>query len=279
MGLFRKKENADKIKYRNKERVERGEFRGSEIAELEMPDTIRIIGESGFRECRNLRHAALSNTLCEIGAFAFRDCDALENIVMPGEMRYPDGESSMLGTGCFEGCGLLREIVIPEGVSVIGANAFHNCAALESVTLPRSLHAIRSGAFSGCARLKTLEAPVMPELIAIDSFLNTPQQERIAEIRKPVLTIMHTSSFGLMEIFQFAAASRLIGTEQSDRNMSIVIDAIDETRVCFRITQYKHAGGKHIVPFNSGPTRLFYEEYDCQGRTGMQKEEIISYYR
>ena len=82
-----------------------------------MPDSIRIIGESGFRECRKLSRAKLSNTLCEIGAYAFKDCDALENVVMPGEMRYPDGTSGMLGIGCFEGCGLLREtsyvVVVP----------------------------------------------------------------------------------------------------------------------------------------------------------------------
>ncbi len=277
MGIFRKT-TADKVRYRNKDRVERGEFRGSEIAELEMPATIRIVGESAFRECRNLRRVSLSNTLCELGAYAFRDCDMMENILMPGEMRYPDGSAGMIGIGCFEGCGLLREIVIPEGIAVIDANAFHNCAALESVTLPRSLRAIRSGAFAGCARLKTLNAPVLPDLIALDAFRDTPQQERILSQRKPVLTIMHTSSFGLPEIFQFSASAHLIGTEQTDGNMSVMLDACDETRICFRITQYKHAGGSHIVPFNT-PTRLFYEEYDCQGRTGLQKEEIVASYR
>lgn len=276
MGLFKK--NADKMKYRNKDRVERAEFRDSAITELEMPDTVRIIGESAFRGCRSLSRAKLSNSLCEIGAYAFKDCDSLENVVMPGEMRYPDGSNGTIGICCFEGCGLLREIVIPEGVAVIGANAFHNCAALETVTLPRTLHAIHSGAFSGCARLKTLNAPVLPDLIAQDAFLNTPHQERIAQVRKPVLTIMHTSSFGVPAIFQFSAVPRMIGKEQTEDSMSIMLDACDAERICFRITQYKHAGGKHVVPLNT-PTRLFYEEYDCQGRAGIQKEEIIASYK
>lgn len=277
MGLFSKKPS-DKLKYRNKNRVEHGEFRGNEVEELIMPDTVQIISENGFRECRKLRSATLSNALCEIGAFAFRDCDMLENIVMPGEMRYPDGSGGMLGIGCFEGCGLLREITIPEGITVIGANAFHNCAALESVTLPRSLRAIRSGAFSGCARLKTLNFTVTPELIALDAFQNTPQQERILSLRKPVLTIMHTFSYGLPEIFQFSAAARLIGTEQTENGLSITLDDIDENRVCFRITHYKHAGGSHIVPINT-PTVLFHEEYECSGKAGTQKEEILATYR
>ncbi|MBR5723286.1 MAG: leucine-rich repeat domain-containing protein [Oscillospiraceae bacterium] len=266
------------MRYRNRISVDRGEFRGKEITELQMPDSVLVIGESAFRECRKLSRATLSNTLCEIGAYAFRDCDMLENVVMPGEMRYPDGSGGVIGIGCFEGCGLLREITIPEGVTVIGANAFHNCAALEAVTLPRSLRAIRTGAFSGCARLKTLRVQSMPDLIALDAFLNTPQQEKILAARKRVLTITHTKSFGLPEIYQFSTSAHLIGTEQTESNMSVMLDAVDDTRICFRITQYQHAGGRHTVQVNS-PTRLFYEEYDCTDRVGLQKEEIIAMYR
>lgn len=277
MGIFRRS-NSDRVKFHSKDRVERGEFRGSTITAVEVPEKIRLIGESAFRECRNLRSVSLPNGVCELGAYAFRDCDMLERIEMPEKMRYPDGEAGKIQIGCFEGCGLLREIVIPEGVAVIDANTFLNCAALETVTLPRSIRAIRSGAFAGCARLKTLNIPVMPDLIALNAFRDTPQQERILTQRKPVLTIMHTSSFGLPEIFQFTASPHLIGTEQTDGTMTVMLDVCDETRICFRIMQYKHAGGSHVVPFNT-PTRLFYEEYDCQGRTGLQKEEIVATYR
>ena len=272
-----KRQSGEKMKYRSKDHVERAEFRGSSITELEMPETILVIGESAYRECRSLKTAKIANSVCEIGAYAFRDCDSLENILMPGEMRYPDGSAGVLGIGCFEGCSLLREITIPEGVSVIGANAFHNCAALESVTLPRTLKAIRSGAFSGCARLKKLKYPVVPELIAADAFLHTPYEQEVAEKRQPVLTVMHKTSFSLPQIFQFAASSRLIGTEQTDGNMSIMLDAVEENRICFRITGYKHAGGRHVVPKNE-PTLLFHEEYET-GRAGIQKEDIFASYR
>ena len=278
MAKLFKKKPGEKPRFRYKDRVERGEFRGHPIVELQMPDTIRVIGENAFRECRSLTNAQLSDNLCEIGAFAFRDCDALENVVMPGDMRYPDGSNGMIGIGCFEGCGLLHEIIIPPGVAVIGANAFHNCAALESVKLPKSLRAIHSGAFSGCARLKTLAMDTLPEMIAIDAFTDTPHQERIAAQRKPVLTLMHKSSFSLPQIYQFATATRLIGVEQTEGDMSIVLDAVEETRICFRITQYKFAGGSHIVPF-SQPTQIFFEEYDCNNRIGTQTEEILASYR
>lgn len=277
MGIFVRK-GREIPKYRNKEYVERGEFRGSSVMDLIMPNTIRVIGESAYRECRELRSATLSETLCELGAYAFRDCDAMENITLPPTMRYPDGSAGQLGIGCFEGCGLLRKITISEGVTVIPANAFHNCAALEFVHLPRSIRAVHSGAFSGCARLQKLEMPVFPELVALDAFVDTPHQEMILERRKPVLTIMHIKSYGLPSIFQFAATSRLIGTEQTTDDMSIILDAVSDQQIIFRITNYKQAGGSHTVTLNER-TRLFYQEYDCQGKAGLQKEEIIATYR
>ncbi len=277
MGLFSKKNN-DNLKFRNKEMVERGEFRGNALSHLVLPDAIRIVGEDAFRECRNLQAVTLSAKVCELGAYAFRDCDALETVIFPEEMRYPDGSNGEIGIGCFDGCGLIRQLVIPEGVAVIHANAFHNCAALEYVKLPRTLRAIRSGAFSGCARLQTLEMSAIPELIAADSFVETPQQAYISSVRKPVLTVMHTSSFGLPEIYQFAAVPRLIGVEQTEHDMSVVIDAIDEDRLSFRITRFTHAGGIHTIPKNE-PTRLFHEEYDCNGGAGLQTEEILASYR
>lgn len=277
MGIFVRK-GREILKYRNKEYVERGEFRGNSAMDLIMPNTIRVVGESAYRECRAMQSAVLSETLCELGAYAFRDCDALENVTMPSTMRYPDGSAGQLGIGCFEGCGLLRRITIPEGVTAIPANAFHNCAALEAVKLPRSIKAIHSGAFSGCARMQKLEMPVFPELVAMDAFTDTPHQEMILAQRKPVLTIMHVKSYGVPSIFQFTASSRLIGTEQTSDNMSIMLDAVDEQQIIFRITNYQQAGGRHTVALNAR-TRLFYEEYDCQGKAGLQKEEIIASYR
>ena len=50
MGLFSKKNNGDSLKFRSKEMVERGEFRGNTIANLVLPDSIRIVGEDAFRE-------------------------------------------------------------------------------------------------------------------------------------------------------------------------------------------------------------------------------------
>lgn len=278
MGLFSKKNNANSLKFRNPQMVEKGEFRGNAVTDLVFPDSIRIIGEDAFRECRNLRTVTLPPNLCEIGAYAFRDCDALESIIFPDTMRYPDESAGYIGAGSFDGCGLLRQLIIPEGVAIIYSNAFHNCAALEYVRLPRTIRALRSGAFSGCARLKELEMPVVPEIIAADAFIDTPHHQRITEIRKPVLTIAHTSSFGLPEVYQFAVAQRLIGVEQIDREMSVTLDAFDDERITFRITRYTYAGGSHTIPKNQ-PSTLFHEEYDCSGRTGLQTEEILASYR
>ena len=51
MGIF-KKSNAARLKYHFKDRVERGEFRGNPVTELEIPASVQLIGDSAFRECR-----------------------------------------------------------------------------------------------------------------------------------------------------------------------------------------------------------------------------------
>lgn len=273
-----KKPAVDKIRYHEKDRVERGEFRGATATETIMPDTILILGESAFRECKNLRSVTLSNKLCEIGAYAFTDCSALENILMPGEMRYPDCSDGSIGIGAFEGCSSLREITIPAGIRVIPANAFRGCLALEAVTFPRSLRAIQSSAFEGCAKLRTIQAKEMPELIAHNAFKGTPIAEQIASSRPPVLTLMHSSTFAMPKIFQFSVSPRVIGQEQTDGEMSLTLDSCDAEQVSFRITGYTQAGGQHTIPFGK-VSRIFHEEYEVNGRAGAQREEIIASYR
>ena len=278
MGLFSKKNNSDVLKTKNKDRVEMGEFQGQSVFEVQLIPTVLVIGANAFRECRSLKRVLLPERVCEIGDYAFRDCDVMEEFNFPDTMRYPDGSYGKIGRGCFEGCGLLRRIIIPEGISTIETNAFRNCAALESVKLPRTIRAIHMGAFSGCARLETLDMPVTPELIAADAFWDTPKQEEMWKNRKPILTIVHTSSFGTQELFQFSTSPRYYGIEQTDRDMSIVLDACDDSQIMFRISQYRYAGGRHTVPFGT-LTQLFKEDYDCAGAAGHQSEEINALYR
>ena len=61
-----------------------------------------------------------------IGVSAFRNCEALEEIVIPGTLK-------KIPSSLFAGCKNLRKVVIEDGVSTIGSKAFSNCPKLEEV--------------------------------------------------------------------------------------------------------------------------------------------------
>ena len=56
--------------------------------------------------------------------------------------------------GAFSGCGTLRAVTIPEGVTKIGDNSFAGCVSLQTVYVPTTVKEIGSSAFSNCPSLK-----------------------------------------------------------------------------------------------------------------------------
>ena len=54
---------------------------------------------------------------------------------------------------------LIKEIVIPKGVTSIGVTAFFECENLENVTLPSTLESIGEGAFQQCTNLTSVIIP------------------------------------------------------------------------------------------------------------------------
>ena len=54
---------------------------------------------------------------------------------------------------------LVKEVIIPEGITTIEANAFEGCISLESITLPSSIKHIGPNAFAGCKELKEVVLP------------------------------------------------------------------------------------------------------------------------
>lgn len=78
----------------------------------------------------------------------------LANINIPSTI---DGyQVASIGSGAFQNCDFVAELIIPETVSNIESNAFTGCTSLSTLTIPRSVTSIGDGAFSGCAGLNSL---------------------------------------------------------------------------------------------------------------------------
>lgn len=75
-----------------------------------------------------------------------------------------------IGKRVFSGCGSLKEVIIPDSVTIIGENAFEKCTRLESVVLPGGLEIISDGLFSGDENLASIVIPDTVESIGKESF-------------------------------------------------------------------------------------------------------------
>ena len=95
--------------------------------------------------------AGCSNTIIlegitKIGKYAFYGCENLKEITIPNSV-------SVIENNAFDGCINLKEIVIPDGIYSIANNTFKNCTSLISIVLPNSIIKIGSNSFLSCDSL------------------------------------------------------------------------------------------------------------------------------
>ena len=92
---------------------------------------------------------SLPNSLEQIGAYAFSDCTALLQILIPDSV-------TLLELGAFRNCRALCHARISNSLAHIGESAFA-CCSLTSVAIPSSVTRIGLHAFAGCSQLREVE--------------------------------------------------------------------------------------------------------------------------
>lgn len=133
------------------------------LVQAEIPGTVETIGYRAFADCPNLRKVILHEGIKTIEDNVFIGCGALESIVLPCSVENIQGWAfygSELKEPVFSASGdrLIycpkeaagRAYKVPEGVREIGVQAFINQEGLKEVILPEGLTVIRNRAFIGC---------------------------------------------------------------------------------------------------------------------------------
>ena len=85
------------------------------------------------------------------------------------EVKLPQGVT-VLGPSAFNGCSDLTDINLPEGVTTIGNLAFRDCSSLTSITLPDGVTSIGVSAFNGCSSLTSIDLPDKLTSIGVSAF-------------------------------------------------------------------------------------------------------------
>lgn len=84
------------------------------------------------------------------------DCegDYGKEIILPKTVRLRRVTS--IGQYAFDGCNMLKSIIVPNSITCIMYNAFNNCSGLTNITIAASVIDIGSKTFNGCILLTTV---------------------------------------------------------------------------------------------------------------------------
>ena len=151
------------------------------LADLNLGDSLQIIGYESFGSCHSLRSLHIPAKVYSIYYNSFIECDSLDVIsVDPANTTYDSRNgcnaiiltaSNALVLGCvntqipsevvsiesnaFYACRRLTSISLPEGLQRIGSNAFANCTGLTSFHLPESVSSVDCGILEGCTKINS----------------------------------------------------------------------------------------------------------------------------
>ncbi len=161
----------------------------SGLTSVTIPEGVTRIGGGAFANCSGLTSVTIPDSVTSIGGYAFQGCSGLKgvyitdleawcNIVFENDnsnplpyahnlylnrklvkdLVIPDGVTS-IGNFAFQYCSSLTSVTIPDGVTSIGMSAFSSCSGLTSVTIPDSVTSIGGFAFFGCSSLTSVTIP------------------------------------------------------------------------------------------------------------------------
>ncbi|MEE0927722.1 MAG: leucine-rich repeat protein [Acutalibacteraceae bacterium] len=115
-----KREGSDHVLFNKNKSIIIAYPASSREVQYDIPDSVTIISDWAFCECKKLTRITIPDSVREIGEGAFCNCEQLD------------------------------EVEIPDSVIVIDDCAFRGCTALERVVIPSSVTELGWGLFDGC---------------------------------------------------------------------------------------------------------------------------------
>ncbi len=181
------------------------------ITSVTIPSTVKQIGENAFAYCKFLSEITIgdevgSKAVTDIEKYAFSNCTGLVKVTinsgvkkmgekvfskstgikdlyindlvsylgmeLPYEFNAEYSNPAFYADNIYVNGKILKNLVIPEGVTRICSYAFYGFKSIETVKLPSTLKEIGYSAFSNCSNIKDLSLPDAVEMIGGFAFFS-----------------------------------------------------------------------------------------------------------
>ena len=135
------------------------------LRSITIPNSVTRIGYSAFQDCKLLQTVAIGNGVTNIETAAFLRCSSLKSVHISDLEAWckisfgPDGNPLYYAQHLFLNGDEIKDLVIPNSVTIIENRAFLNCSGLTSATIPNSVTSIGSQAFQNCSGLTSINIP------------------------------------------------------------------------------------------------------------------------
>lgn len=137
-------------------------FMSMNIESVVIPDTVTIIWDHAFENCKSLKVVTFGDNITEIMENAFSDCTALLDVKLPEKLE-------KLGTKAFSNCTNLKKAYLNKNLSQMGTETFYGCP-IEELILEDGIKKFGSYAAFWGATLKKLTIPASVEEIGEYAF-------------------------------------------------------------------------------------------------------------
>ena len=163
----------------NFEKIPNYYFRGANITDVVIPESVTEIGRSAFSGCRRLQNVEIPTSVTKIYAGAFDNCSGIKNITIP---------NSVVACGAaFYNCENLENLIIGNSLEKIADKTFSNCIKLKNVVIGNSVKSIGTEAFYNCKSLESISIPDSVEYISKNAFVDSGLKSIIVNNKKCVI--------------------------------------------------------------------------------------------
>ena len=148
-------------------------------------------GVAGDEENTTIKKAIVGEGITTLYDRTFRHFYALETVELPSTLT----TIGAAGSGVFQSCNALKNIVLPESVTVLGKGTFQECSSLESINIPAGVTRIEENCLRATG-LVEVEFHAGVTYFGAQAFRDCKQLKEVV-INAPEFTI-EANAFGVM---------------------------------------------------------------------------------